>query len=77
MQTVEEKVIDIVSLDSFLPNFGVNRIDFLDLDTQGSELEVLQGAERFLSAEIAAVKCEMELSPLCQDSQCSVTWMCI
>src|ERR1700740_820321 len=37
---------------------------FLDLDTQGSELEILQGAKRFLSTSIVALKCEVEFSPL-------------
>jgi FkbM family methyltransferase len=67
LEVVEEKVIDTVSLDSFLPKFGVKQIDFLDLDTQGSELEILHGAGAFLSADIAAVKCEVEFSPLYQE----------
>jgi len=67
LEVVEETVIDTVPLDSFLPKFGVRQIDFLDLDTQGSELEILHGAEGFLAADIAAVKCEVEFSPLYQD----------
>jgi FkbM family methyltransferase len=67
VEVVREEPIDIVSLDSFLPTSGVNRIDFLDLDTQGTELEILQGAQSFLSSEIVGVRCEVEFSPLYQE----------
>ena len=56
LEVVEQRRIDVVSLNSFLPQFGVNGIDFLDLDTQGSELEILRGAEHFLSAGTVVVK---------------------
>ena len=64
LQVIEEKPIDVVSLDSFLLSAGVNVVDFLDLDTQGSELEILQGAQRFLSDSVLVLKCEVEFSPL-------------
>lgn len=64
LDVVGEMQVDIVSLDSFLPKSGIGRIDFLDLDTQGSELEILQGAQGFLSQEIVGVRCEVEFSPL-------------
>jgi FkbM family methyltransferase len=67
LEVIRQVAIDVVSLDSFLPRSGVPRIDFLDLDTQGSELEILQGAQAFLSADVVGVKCEVEFSPLYQD----------
>lgn len=67
LDVVREVPVDVVSLDSFLPKSGVPRIDFLDLDAQGSELEILEGARNFLQAEIVGVKCEVEFSELYQD----------
>ena len=64
LQIVEERPIDVVSLDSFLAVARVGNVDFLDLDTQGSELEILQGAQSSLSKSAAVLKCEVEFSPL-------------
>ena len=64
LEVVEEKPIDVVTLDSFLPGAGVGAVDFLDLDTQGSELEILEGAQSFLAKSVVALKCEVEFSPL-------------
>jgi FkbM family methyltransferase len=66
LEIVDEKQIETVSLDAFLPRSGVSTVDFLDLDTQGSELEILQGAESFLSTTIVGVKCEVEFASLYQ-----------
>jgi FkbM family methyltransferase len=63
-EVVEEKPIDVVSLDSFLAGAGVHVVDFLDLDTQGSELEILDGAQSFLEKSVVALKCEVEFAPL-------------
>jgi len=67
LDVVGEKLLDVVSLDSFLPKNGVHQIDFLHLDTQGSELEILQGARTLLSSGTVGVKTEVEFSPLYQD----------
>ena len=64
LEVVEEKPLDVVSLDSFLPAAGVGVVDFLDLDTQGSELEILDGAQTFLSNSVVALKCEVEFAAL-------------
>jgi FkbM family methyltransferase len=64
LEVVGEKIVEVVSLDSFLPKMGICSIDFLDLDTQGSELEILHGARTFLSAHTVGVKCEVEFFPL-------------
>lgn len=38
--------------------------DFLSIDTQGSELDILQGASRLLDTTILAVRAEIEMHPL-------------
>lgn len=64
LEVIGEKSIEVKSLDSALPQIGIRTVDFLDLDTQGSELEILQGADGFLSRDTVGIKCEVEFSPL-------------
>jgi FkbM family methyltransferase len=61
---VYEQEIETVALDSCLPAEGINTVDILDLDTQGSELDILRGAQSLLSKTTVAVKSEVEFSPL-------------
>jgi FkbM family methyltransferase len=52
----EERVdVQVVTLDSYLARRGIDRIDLLWLDLQGSELEVLKASPRALSATTAIV----------------------
>ena len=64
LEVIAKRDLDTVSVDAFLPKSGIGTIDFLHLDTQGTELEILQGARGFLSNSIVCVKCEMEFVPL-------------
>ncbi|PIP37489.1 MAG: hypothetical protein COX19_16635 [Desulfobacterales bacterium CG23_combo_of_CG06-09_8_20_14_all_51_8] len=59
--------IQTVPLDSFLPGIKIHHIDFLELDTQGTELEILQGAESFLSSTVLGIKVEVEFSYMYQN----------
>jgi FkbM family methyltransferase len=43
------KAVSASTLDSFCISAGVNRIDVLKIDTEGHDIDVLQGAERLLS----------------------------
>lgn len=43
--------VDLETLDGFCEQYSVSRIDFLKIDTEGSELEVLKGAEGMLSED--------------------------
>lgn len=61
---VENLPIKIVALDEFLPDNGVNDIDFLELDTQGSELDILYGAKTFLSNGVLGIRVEVEFSEM-------------
>jgi FkbM family methyltransferase len=59
--------------DRFFRSQHLERIDFLKLDTQGTELEILKGAHEYLSAgKIAVIKTEVSLLPVYRD-QCTFT----
>ncbi|PKN34749.1 MAG: hypothetical protein CVU61_06805 [Deltaproteobacteria bacterium HGW-Deltaproteobacteria-19] len=58
-----EAIVDCVPLDEFCHNEGINEVDFIKVDTQGSELEILQGAQETLSKTIA-VAVEVEFVPI-------------
>jgi FkbM family methyltransferase len=64
IEVKETREVRTVALDNFLPTVGVNRVDFLELDTQGSELEILQGAGRFLSTTVLGLRVEVEFSQM-------------
>ena len=42
-------LIDVVSLDDFCSNNNITHIDFIKIDTEGFELEVLKGAKKVIS----------------------------
>jgi FkbM family methyltransferase len=58
-------VVDVTTLDSWASAAGVGEVDFIKLDVQGSELDVLRGAPRLL-ATVRALDIEVEFNPLYQ-----------
>ena len=57
--------------DNFFRSENLERVDFLKLDTQGTELEILKGARDYLSdARIAVIKTEVAFLPVYRD-QCT------
>lgn len=48
------------SLDEYLPSAGIDNVDFIELDTQGTELEILKGGEAFLRGATLGLKVEAE-----------------
>jgi len=55
--------------DRFFRSQKLDRIDFLKLDTQGTELEILKGAHEYLSAgKIAVIKTEVSFLPVYRDA---------
>ncbi|MCS6851433.1 MAG: FkbM family methyltransferase [Gemmataceae bacterium] len=55
--------VDLVPLDDWATAEQVNDITFLKLDTQGSELDILRGAERVLQGCVG-LEIEVEFSPI-------------
>ena len=59
------------TIDVLLRDQGVERVDFLKLDTQGTELEILKGAKTYLSTgRISIIKTEISFVPIYRD-QCT------
>lgn len=52
------------TLDSFLDKNSIENIDFVKIDTQGTELKILQGSEKALSRDVLGIEVEVEFSEL-------------
>ncbi len=62
-ETVSEIIIPasrVSTLDITLPKHGIRDVDFLKLDTQGSELSILSGGQDYLRSSIVGLKVEVE-----------------
>ncbi len=51
----ESEEIQVETLDAFCSDAGITRIDYLKIDTEGNDLNVLRGAEELLGVGAAAV----------------------
>lgn len=60
---VGREQVGIETLDAWCSANDVERVDFLKIDTQGAELDVLKGAEKTL-ATVRAVELEVEFNPI-------------
>ena len=58
--------LDVITLEQFVADKGIGAIDFIKADTQGAELEILQGAGSALYPVLCVV-CEVEFVPLYRD----------
>jgi FkbM family methyltransferase len=57
-------VIETTTLDEACTKEGIQGIDFLQIDVQGADLHVLEGASHLLSKSILALQIEVEFNPL-------------
>ena len=64
IEIVEECAVETVSLNYFLDRAGIKSVDFLELDTQGTELEILKGADHFLASSVSGLQIEVEFSAM-------------
>jgi len=66
-KTMEEREVDLVTLDHLFHQVGdVPKPDFLSLDTQGSEWDILTGGQETLKSSVLAIGLEVEFHPLYQ-----------
>jgi FkbM family methyltransferase len=56
--------IETISLDEICEIENIKNVDFLQIDVQGAELLVLEGASKLLEKNVLAIKTEVEFSPL-------------
>lgn len=65
LKIVGETKIETVTIDKLVKERAINFIDYLKLDTQGTELEILKGAENSLKEKkIGVIKTEFAFIPL-------------
>lgn len=68
LNIVGEKKVETITIDDFVKERGINFIDYLKLDTQGTELEILKGAENSLKEKkIGVIKTEFAFISLYQN----------
>ncbi len=68
--TMTTVTVPVRTLDGLVADSSVSlprHIDFLKVDTQGSELEILRGAEQTLRQQVLAVEVEVEFAQLYAD----------
>ena len=65
--TVETAEIQVDTLDNVLREGGVHGVDFVKVDTQGSELFVLQGGQQALASSVVGIEVEVEFAPIYKD----------
>jgi FkbM family methyltransferase len=61
---IEVVKIDVDSMYNQLRSAGINYVDFIKLDTQGSELLILKGAKDFLVDSVFGIETEVEFSQI-------------
>jgi len=59
--------LDVDTLDNQLKAQGLVDVDFIKLDTQGSELFILMGAEEVLTRSVFGLEIEVEFAPIYKD----------
>jgi FkbM family methyltransferase len=56
--------VPVTTLDAFCESETLQEVDFLQIDVQGANLQVLQGAKDLLNRSVLAVQVEVEFAPL-------------
>lgn len=59
--------IETTTLDAFCQAESIDEINFLQIDVQGAELQVLEGAVQILNQSVLAIQAEVEFAPLYQN----------
>lgn len=65
-EEVDSRMVYLSTLDNWLDSEGEGPVDFIKIDTQGSELSVLNGAKRCLE-KVRALEVEVQFNPIYRD----------
>jgi FkbM family methyltransferase len=60
---VRRETIELITMDDWCADNAFENVDFIKLDTQGSELDILRGAKRTLES-VSVVQTEVEFNPM-------------
>jgi FkbM family methyltransferase len=81
-----ELAVEVTTLDSCVTEKGIPPPDFLSINTQGTELDILRGARRVLEQHATAIQCEVtffslyegqnSLDDLCRHLHARGYWLC-
>ncbi|PCI77283.1 methyltransferase FkbM [Candidatus Aerophobetes bacterium] len=63
MEEIDQVEMEVTTLDIWAKRSGIDHVDYIKLDTQGSELLILQGAQELLDS-VRIIKTEVEFNPL-------------
>lgn len=63
-EVIDKTKIKCDTLDNQLEHLGVLNVDFIKLDTQGSELHILEGARNTLASSVFGIEVEVEFSSM-------------
>ena len=63
-EVLSEETVATTPLDFYLQAGEISHVDVLELDTQGSELDILRGAESYLKTSVLAIKTEVEFNEM-------------
>ena len=61
-----ETEIETITLDNFISKNSIDNLDFIKIDTQGSELDIFNGGKNSLKNVIKII-CEVEFVPMYED----------
>jgi FkbM family methyltransferase len=59
--------IDVDTLDHCIPEVDAANVDFLKIDTQGSELKIIQGGRKLLQGAVIGLEVEVEFAEIYVD----------
>lgn len=57
---VKKEKFETVTIDNMVQQNNINNLDFIKIDTQGAELNIIKGGEKFLSKNIVGLQIEVE-----------------
>lgn len=46
-----ERTVDCIDLDTYIENKKIERVDFIKIDTEGSEFSILRGAKKMIQRD--------------------------